>query len=133
MMQNNFHKLPNQNSNLDLPLIHKLIAAYKLWQEFLPHFPKTSRYSLGQKIDILFLEVTEFIFSACYLKGEQKLSRIESASIKLDLLKFFLKISWEIQALDNKKYATLSEKLDEIGRMIGGWSKQIKEKFPSNT
>lgn len=129
MVQDNFH---NQNSNLDLPIIHKLIGGYKLWQEFLPNFPKTSRYSLGAKIDSLFIEMLELIFIACYTKRGQKLSHIENAIIKLDLLKFFLRISWEIKALDNKKYTVLSEQLDEIGRMIGGWAKQLREKFPPN-
>ena len=51
--------------------------------------------------------------------------------MKLDLLKFFLQISWEIKALDNKKYITLSEKLGEIGKMIGGWIKGIEKENPA--
>jgi len=42
------------------------------------------------------------------------------------LLKFFLRISWEIKAVDNKKYIALSERLDEIGKMLGGWIKTTK-------
>ena len=45
---------------------------------------------------------------------------------KLDLLKFFTQISWEMKSLDNKKYVTLSELLNEIGRMLGGWNRQLK-------
>ena len=36
-----------------------------------------------------------------------------------------LQIAWEIKALDAKKYILLSGKLDEIGRMLGGWLKQL--------
>lgn len=115
---------------MDLTLIRKLIEAYKLWQEYLPHFPKTSRYSLGVKIDRYFVKIIELTLSASHLGGKPKLAYVKKASQKLDLLKVFLKISWEIRALDNKKYATLSTKLDEIGRMIGGWIRQIKEKLP---
>jgi len=50
---------------------------------------------------------------------------IFEASAKLDSLKFFLQIAWEIKALDNKKYIALSENLSEIGRMLGGWQKQV--------
>ena len=114
-------------------MIHKLIEAYKLWQENLPNFPKTSRYTLGSKIDQLFIEMTELVFTASYLLSEKKLICINKASAKLDLLKFFLRISWEIKALDNKKYAALSEKLDEIGKMLGGWIRQLKEKLPPKT
>jgi len=115
---------------MDLPLIHKLIEAYKLWQEYLPHFPKTSRYTLGSKIDQLFIEMTELVYSASYMSGEKKLACVKKSSSKMDLLKFFLRISWEVKALDNKKYAKLSEILDEIGRMLGGWIRQLNEKLP---
>jgi len=96
-----------------------------LWHEFVCHFPKTSRYTLGAKIDQLFIETTESIYLASYEVKEKKQPIIRNASIKLDLLKFFLQISWEIKALDNKKYIVLSERLEEIGKMIGGWSKRI--------
>jgi hypothetical protein len=92
----------------------------------LPHFPKISRYSLGTKIDSLFVETVEAVFSASRMNKEQKLSFVQKASAKLDMLKFFLRIAWEIKALDNKKYIMLSEKLDEVGRMLGGWLKQLQ-------
>jgi hypothetical protein len=101
------------------------VTAYKAWQELLPHFPKTSRYTLGEKIDSLFVETAELAFTASYLKREQKLPYVQKAAAKIDLLKFFLQIAWEIKALDNKKYVILSERFDEIGRMLGGWLKQI--------
>lgn len=125
---------PNpSNQNTDLPIIHKLIEAYKLWQEYLQYFPKTSRYLLGSKIDSAFIETTELIFISCSLGGENKLAYLLKSSVKLDLLKFFLRISWEIKAIDNKKYAVLSEQLNEIGKMLGGWMRQLKEKLPTKT
>jgi len=108
-----------------LPVIQKLIAAYKLWHEFLPHFPKTSRYTLGEKIDSLFIDTTELVFIASNLYKSQKIPHVQKAVVKLDLLKFFLQISWEIKALDNKKFIFLSEKLNEVGKMLGGWLRQL--------
>ena len=124
-MQNNFH-IEKSNSSLDLPVVQKQIKAYKSWQELLINFPKTSKYSLGAKIDTALLEAVELTFNASHLRGDQKYEQIFEAGIKLDLVKFFLRIAWEIKALDNKKYAAISEQLDEIGRMIGGWAKQVK-------
>ena len=112
-----FKPPPTQNP----VIIHKLIALYKLWHEFLPHFAKTSRYTLGIKIDQLFVETTENIFIASRLAKDQKLPFLRKASLKLDMLKFFLQISWEIKSIDSKKYIILSEHLEEIGKMLGGW------------
>tara|TARA_Y100000310_G_scaffold31967_2_gene30313 strand:- start:550 stop:930 length:381 start_codon:yes stop_codon:yes gene_type:complete len=110
-----------------IPLIQKLKDAYKLWQEFLKHFPKTTKYTLGEKIDSSFLEAIEFVFTASYLSKQQKRPFVQRVSSKIDLLKLFLQIAWEVKSLNNKKYIALSEKLDEIGRMLGGWNKQLSE------
>ena len=96
-----------------------------MWHEFLSNFSKDFRYTLGAKIDRLFLDVTELIFTAGTLPKEHKLPYLQKAAGRLDLLKFFLQISWEVKALDNKKYAMLSEKLFEIGKMLGGWIRQV--------
>ena len=110
---------------MSIPLVQKLITTYKLWHEFLPHIPKTARYTLGQKIDALFMDTMELIFIASYLSKQQKQPFVQKAAGKLDVLKLFLRLAWEIKALDNKKYISLSTRLDEIGRMLGGWNKQL--------
>lgn len=91
----------------------------------MPHIPKDSRYTLGGKIDTLFLETAESVFVAGYVARSEKPPYIQKASARLDLLKFFLQVLWEIRALDTTKYAAVSEKLDEIGRMLGGWLRQM--------
>lgn len=107
-----------------------MTEAYRKWHEFWPHIPKTSRYTLAAKIDSLFVETIEQIVISTYLQKEEKLPCLSRASTKLDLLKFFLQVAWKVKALDNKKYLTISQDLDEIGRMLGGWLRQLKEKLP---
>ena len=68
----------------------------------------------------------ELIIKASYSDKAGKLISLTNGSFKLDLLKFFLQIAWDIKSLDNKKYIVLSEKLDEIGKMLGGWIRSIK-------
>lgn len=34
-------------------------------------------------------------------------------------------ILWETKSLDTKKYIALSEILDEVGKMLGGWNGQL--------
>jgi hypothetical protein len=117
---------PAGSGQFNLSLIQKLVQAYKSWHSFLPNFSKDSRYTIGVKIDSLFLETVELIIRAAYSDKAGKIISLNNASLKLDLLKFFLQIAWEIKSLDNKKYISLSEKLDEIGKMLGGWIKALK-------
>ena len=81
---------------------------------------------MGAKIDCLFLETIENVIKAGYSDKLEKIIFLKRGSVKLDLLKFFLQIVWEIKSLDSKKYIRISEKLNEVGRMLGGWIKSLK-------
>ena len=104
------------------------MTTYKIWQTYPRNFPKDLRYTLGTKIDELFIDVLEALSIASYLAKEQKIPYLRRASLKLDLLKFFLRIAWESKALDSKKYIELSKHLEEIGKQIGGCQRGITSK-----
>lgn len=97
----------------------------------MPHMAKLTRYSLGEKIDSLFIELSELILIAGYTSREHKLPHINKASIKLDVLKFFLKVAWELKSIETKAYSDLSVSLEDVGKMLGGWQKQLIKETPS--
>lgn len=86
---------------------------------------KLSRYTLGTKIDTLFTDTLELILYAAYANRTQKFLAVQKASTKLDALKYFLQITWQLKALDHKTYARISAPLEEIGKMLGGWLKHV--------
>ncbi|QQR78370.1 MAG: four helix bundle protein [Candidatus Moraniibacteriota bacterium] len=90
--------------------------------------PKTHRHSLGSRIDDLFVETIEGIATAAFLSPVEKLPYVKYGVRKLDTLKILLMILWETKSLDDKKYIALSERLNEIGRMLGGWQGQLQKK-----
>ena len=94
-------------------------------------FPKKSRFTLGDRIDALFIQILEYLFVASYQSKQEKLPTIAAALRKTDVLKFMLRIAWETHALDTKKYAIISEEMHELGRMIGGWKKGLESKTPA--
>jgi hypothetical protein len=69
----------------------------------------------------------EAISAAAFLSREEKMPYVRLATRKVDTLKLLLMILWETKSLDTKKYAALSEKIDEIGKMLGGWQGQLKK------
>ncbi len=109
----------------DLPVLQKLTLAFKLWNNALSDIPKVSRYSLGEKISNMFIELIELILVATYTSKDDKLPLVQKASIKLDSLKFFVQIAWDLKAVNSKKLGMLSLPLGEAGKMIGGWKKQL--------
>jgi len=82
---------------------------------------------LGQKVDNLLVAIIEAIAIAGFLPRGEKQPYVQLAIRKTDTLKIFLMILWETKSLDNKKYIALSEKVDEIGRMLGGWNGQLSK------
>ena len=48
--------------------------------------------------------------------------------IELTMLKRMIRTAKDMRYLDTKKYKIWSEKLIEIGKMLGGWVKSVKMK-----
>lgn len=88
--------------------------------------PRLDKYTLGTKIDDLFCDLIELLLDASYTSKDLKFNLIIKACVKLDALKYFLKIAWELKILDNPKYISLSTVLSEVGKMLGGWKKQTQ-------
>ena len=108
-----------------LPVLDKLKTAYKLWNEYHTIIPKAQRYSLGNRIDEIFIEIIEMTAEAAFLVKTEKIPYVKVAIRKLDTLKILLMILWETKGLEEKKYITMSTTLYEIGRNLGGWLGQL--------
>lgn len=142
MATNNFHGDANISASKTpqtvrlLPILEKTKSAYLLWYGYYQILPKLHKYSLGLRVDNLFVEIIEAIAVASFLDPAKKLPHVMHAIKKTDLIKILLMILWETKSLDNKKYIALSLKIDEVGKMLGGWNGQLvrllsKENSPS--
>jgi len=80
----------------------------------------------------MFTDVIELILAAGYTSKQYKGSIVRKASSKFDSLKLFMRIAWELGLLDHKQYARISQPLDDVGKMLGGWLKQVQA-IPDST
>ncbi len=110
--------------------MERIKSAYLLWHSFHHTLPKTQRYSLGNRIDELFIEIIEAVSAAAFLPRDEKPPYVRLAIRKTDALKLLVMILWETKSLDTNKYALLAEPLVEVGKMLGGWNGQ-SQKHPS--
>ena len=123
MSQLNFHNQPS--------VIIKEKEAYQFWLILHKNIPRTERFNLGQKIDSLFIDTLELSFISLYLPSEQKIIMLGKTISRLDLLKFFIQLAWESKLIPTAKFTELSQKLEEIGRILGGWKKGLQSKTPT--
>jgi len=75
----------------------------------------------------LFIETVEAVAGAAFSPRERKLHFVSLAIRKLDTLKVLLMLLWETRSLRDKKYIVLSTKIDEVGKMLGGWAGQLQK------
>ena len=126
MTQLNFHNtnpLTPRSNLTDLPILTCFKETYKLWHEHFNHLSRPTRYTLGAKIDNLFTDIIQLLLNAGYLKYEEKIPLLKQASNKLDSLKYFLTILWELKGIKNGPFAQITDKLVSGGKMLGGWLK----------
>ncbi|MFA6593941.1 MAG: four helix bundle protein [Candidatus Buchananbacteria bacterium] len=111
-------------------VLHKATTAYKLWHDWLKNFPKSSRFTLGARLDQLFLELLELLAVANYSPKDKKLGLAQAAIGKNDLLKFYLRLCWEMKLLDDSKFKNLALKTEEIGRLCWSWKTRLEKTSP---
>ena len=113
-------------------MIIKEKEAYQSWLILHRDFPKTERFGIGRRIDNLFLEILELSFTASYLPPEPKIIFLSKAISRLDVLKFFLQTAWENKLIHTERFIELSKKVEEVGRMLGGWKRGLDKKLSPN-
>ncbi|MBI2065821.1 MAG: four helix bundle protein [Candidatus Zambryskibacteria bacterium] len=111
-----------------LPVVAKVKNCYLTWITYQNSLPKVQKYSLGLRIEGLFVETIEAASIAWFLPQQEKQPYIRLAIRKWDTLKVLLLILWEAKGIDNKKYINLSVPMEEVGKMLGGWNGQIAAK-----
>jgi hypothetical protein len=82
---------------------------------------------------MLLVEIIESLSIATFLPKEEKAPFVRLAIRKTDTLKILIMVLWETKSLDDKKYISMSLKIEEIGKMLGGWFGQLIKNSPVKT
>lgn len=106
---------------------------FVLWYDFTKwlldktaKFPKRVRFSFSNRIDNLALDVIESIVEARY--GAEKRAILRRIDLNLEKLRVLLRMCCDQHHLDTKGYEFAARKIEEAGRMVGGWRKQQEQK-----
>ena len=109
----------------EAPILKETIDLYKEFYEYLKTFPKKDQYVLGKRCEEHIIDFMELIIYAVSLYKQEKKAKLSEANIKFDLLKVLLRMAREFKMLDNKRYLSMEEKIQKIGRMLGGWIRSL--------
>jgi hypothetical protein len=113
---------------LDIPIIHKTYDLFRALHELERTIPKMERFTVWQRSQNLCLDMLQGLLSIGYQAPERRADGLLRIASSVDMLRVFLRLSFDVKAINQKRYIALQEALDEIGRMLGGWIKSVKQK-----
>ena len=95
-------------------------------------FPRTERYELAGKIRARMYGLLEY--AVVVEKKYYKKTTLQDMDVELDVLRHLIRLAADRKLYPNaapclpfKKYEHWAKLLDEIGRMIGGYMKAVKQ------
>ena len=91
----------------------------------LKQFPKTDKYVLAADLRGQMFNVLRFIIKANKAKENKRLELIGNVDVELDLLRIQIELARDLKLLPFKKYGVWIKKVDEVGRLIGGWLRSL--------
>lgn len=110
----------------DTPLIHTTYQLYRMLHEKSIRVPKQVRYTIWQRCENACLDALQKLISVSYLPATARREKVIEVSSSIDMLRIFIRLTHDINAIEKKSYLSLQEQIDEIGRMLGGWLKALK-------
>lgn len=110
---------------IEVPILKKSYELYKVFHEYRKVVPKQDKFTIYERAEHIILDLLECLIEASYGDKIKKLSILERASVKLNMLRFMIRLMKETRTFDIKKYIILQKIIDEIGRMLGGWIRSI--------
>lgn len=105
-----------------------VVDMYELVKVSLPaiaRFPRTHRFTVGQRLEERLLDVLELLERARF--GDGREDALRKADRRLQTVATLFRLSCDMQYMSQGQYGELSERLVGVGRQIGGWRKQVEK------
>jgi len=106
-----------------------LTATYELLKfmiSIIKNFPRDQKFLIADRMQNMSSDILEIFIEAYYSQAKDKKAKLMQANILLEKLRYYVRLCYELGYYNSIKYGTIMEKLQEIGRMNGGWIKSLR-------
>ena len=86
-------------------------------------FPKNQRFVLGQQLEQSAISILKLTIRAEQTRGAERLEYQRHLSVELDVLRILCRLSKDLRFVSIGQYAFTAERINEMGRILGGWQK----------
>ena len=90
-------------------------------------FPKLYRATVTQRLMESALDFQEALFDAQSRRGEERLTCLLDADAHLNKLRLYLRLAHHWRWLNSGQYNHVSQMVLELGKLLGGWIKQVRK------
>jgi hypothetical protein len=94
----------------------------------LDKFPRSRRFTLGERIESGLLEVLERLIEAAYSRAPAKTDALQRANLRLDVVRHLWRLSHALRTLPGNQYAHGAGLLETLARQIGGWRRDAAQR-----
>ena len=88
-------------------------------------FPRKHKYTLGDRIQGQLSDILEVLIEAYYVPAGRKRALLERTNILLEQSRHYCRMCYDLGLYNSLKYEDLARRLNEVGRMNGGWLKTL--------
>lgn len=110
------HGEPSPNT---APVLVKLYDLLLWYTPVIARFRRDARYTLGERLEETLLDAHARLTDAVY--GHERRQALLDAGRCIDRARLLSRLAHDLGVLDHRRYLHASERLVEVGRMIGGW------------
>jgi len=110
--------------NDNYPVIVKSYDLTLWYIKKLSSLPKQHRFTLGEKVQNALLNLLLLLSDTVY--SPQKMRLLQEANREIERLRLLTRLLTDLQILSDENHRFIVTALNEIGQMIGGWSKSLK-------
>ena len=87
--------------------------------------PRSHKFLIGDRIETSIMDILDQLIRAYYSRKSSKIEQLSEVNIRLEQLRFLIRLTHDLEFLSHRTYGIMSEKLNEIGKMCGGWLKTL--------
>jgi hypothetical protein len=105
-----------------LPVVVQKAYEFSIWLiRKVENFPRSYRFSVGDRLVQGTLDLLLRLVDAAYARDKFRI--LSEVNAMLNRMRFLLRLAKDLSLLNVDSYGHAAERVEEIGRMVGGWRK----------
>ena len=108
-----------------------VLKAYDLLKFSVPtinRMPRSQKFTVGDRLQNHLSDLLELMIEAYYAPRPDKLPLLRRINLQLEKIRYYYRLGHDLGFYSAAHLGTFAVRVDDIGRRVGGWIKQLDPK-----